>query len=69
MAGRSIPVNKAFIDRLVDQRYGRAEQFGALSLIRMRKSTSQTLNLSPKLAPVASIDQISFFVLPNPFFR
>ena len=69
MAGRRIPVNKAFIDRLVDQRYGRAEQFGALSLVRMHKSTAQTLNLSAKLAPVASIDQVSLLVLPNPFFR
>ncbi len=69
MTGSGILVNKPFVDCLVDQRNRRVKQLGALSLVRMRQSTSQALDLSAKLASVASVDQVPLFVLSNPFFR
>ena len=56
MTGSGILVNKAFVDGLVNQRNGWVKQLGALCLVRMRQSTSQALDLSAKLASVASVD-------------
>jgi hypothetical protein len=68
MTGSRVSVDKALVYRFVDQRYRRIKQACALLFVRARKSTPQAFDLRAKLASIAAIDQITLFVLTDPFF-
>lgn len=68
MTGRRIFVNKTLINCFVDQRNRRIQKLAALGFVRSGQSRPKFLNLSAQFAPVAAVDLVSLFVLPDAFY-
>ena len=64
---RRILMNYSLVDRFIDQRDRRIQEFDALRLIMTRNRRSQFLDLRPQFAAVISVDLFAPRILPDAF--
>lgn len=68
VTGGGVPMDNAFVDRLIDKRDGRRKEFAALLLVMTGQRGPQFLDLRPELAAVTTVDLVPLYVLPDAFF-
>lgn len=61
-------MNEALVHSLIDHRNRGIQQLAAQLLVRGRNRGAQFLDLRAQLAAIASVDLVSFDVLPNSLF-
>jgi hypothetical protein len=68
VTGRRILMNNAFVDRLIDRRDGRVQQFYTLGLIMTGEGSAEFLDLCAQTRAVAAVDRIALSILSDAFF-
>ncbi len=68
VARRRVAVQNPFINRFINRRNGRRQQFHALCFVAGGQSRTKFFDLRSQIAAVATVDGATFFVLTNAFF-
>ena len=68
VSGSRVLVDQAFVNRLVDERNRRVQQFVAAILIMSSQCRAKNLDLRAQLAAITSIDLVAFRILSHAFF-
>ena len=68
VTGSGVAMDYTFVDRFVDQRDRREQQFRAHRFILAHHRGAELLDRSTKFAPVVAIDLFSFRILANSLF-